>query len=101
MSINFQGDVGAPNLVPNIAHYDYGEVHSSPWVQYEPYYWFTRYPEEKSKVWNLLNLFSPSSWIFIFISILSVVFFISLSTLFYKKAGVRTLTEEIILFPYR
>ena len=101
MSINFQGDVGAPNLVPNIAHYDYGEVHSSPWVQYEPYYWFTRYPKETTKVWNLVYLFTPTSWMWTFLSIFSIVLVMSSFTLVYEKLEIGTMTEEIILFPYR
>ena len=96
-----QGDVGAPNLMAHIYFLDRKELNSMPWVQYEPYYWFTRYPQETTKVWNLVYLFTPTSWMWTFISIFSVVLVMSCFTLVYKTLGIAARTEEIILFPYR
>ena len=63
--------------------------------------WFTRYPKETTKVWNLVYLFTPTSWMWTFISIFSIVFVMSSFTVVYKKLEIGTMTEEIILFPYR
>ena len=96
-----QGDVGAPSLMAHIYYLYRKELNSMPLVQNEPYYWFTRYPKETTKVWNLVYLFTPTSWMWTFMSIFSVVLVMSSFTLVYKKLGMSTMTEEIILFPHR
>ena len=35
--------------------------------KYEPYYYYTRYPAETTKLWNLVNLFTTESWMWTFL----------------------------------
>ena len=37
-------------------------AHFLPAVGYRPMYWWTRYPQETTKMWNLIYLFTPTSW---------------------------------------
>ena len=42
-----------------LATYDIGKVAAfSPGIEYVPYYWLTRYPQELPPTWNLLGLFT-------------------------------------------
>lgn len=66
-----------------------------------PAYYWTRYPIERSKIFNLVNLFSPESWIGTFVSITLMVISLKIATYIGVKLGLDTATEEIILFPLR
>ena len=72
-----------------------------PPVSYEPFYWWTRYPTRRSKMLNLIDLFSPTSWMWTFISIFSIVLSLKIGTYVGKKLGLDTFTEEIVLCPLR
>ena len=76
-------------------------VTCQPSTNYSPYYFWTRYPLEKSKIFNILNLFSPESWIGTFLSITSIVISLKIATYIGVKLGLDTATEEIILVPLR
>ena len=74
----------------------------APGSQYLPYYWFSKYPEKRSPAWNLVNLFTPMSWMFTFLSILSVsMFFLVSARIGASYFGLQTFREEIILSPFR
>ena len=74
----------------------------APGYAYVPEYWFSKYPEQKSVVWNLVYLFTPMSWTFTFLSILSVsMFFLVSARIGASYFGLQTFREEIILSPFR
>ena len=74
----------------------------SPGSTYLPHYWFSKYPAKVSPTWNLVKLFDPSGWIFIFVSIFSVTSFLFFSARIGNSYfGIQTLTVEIILSPFR
>jgi len=52
-------------------------------------------------MWNLAKLFTPTSWMWSFISIGLAVMSLKLATFIGTKLGLSTFTEEITLFPYR
>ena len=52
----------------------------APAVSYQPLYFFSRYPLETTKMWNLLNLLTPISWFWTFLAIISVVIILKLCT---------------------
>jgi len=52
-------------------------------------------------MWNLYYLFTPTSWMWTFISIGTAVTCLKLATFIGTKFGMSTFTEEITLFPYR
>ena len=70
--------------------------------QYSPNYLFSKFPEKVSRMWNLVKLFDPMSWILIFLSILSVsLFFFVSAGIGALHFGLQTFREEIILSPLR
>ena len=74
----------------------------SPGSLYLPMYWYSKYPEPKSPVWNLVNIFTPTSWMFTFLSIISVsIFFLVSARVGATYFGLQTYREEIILSPFR
>ena len=56
---------------------------------------------EASKFWNLINLFTPESWMWIFGTIIVVVISLQFATYVGQKLEVQTGTAEIVLLPYR
>ena len=76
-------------------------VHCLPAKDYLPHYFFSKYPLEITKLWNLKNLLSPTSWFAYFISIVIVVTSLKLSCYVGKRLGLSTITEEIALIPIR
>ena len=72
-----------------------------PAVQYSPYYFFTRYPLEKTKVWNLLNLLSPTSWIWTFSATMSIVIVLKSFTIVGIHMQCYTSMQNITLVPIR
>ena len=70
-------------------------------VTYTPNYFFSRYPFEKTKLWNLKNLLTPTSWFAYLITILVVTIFFKLFSFIGRKLGLNTVTEEIPLVPFR
>ena len=76
-------------------------VHCLPAKDYFPHYFFSRYPLEITKLWNLKNLLSPTSWFAYFITIVYVIISLKLSCYVGKRLGLSTITEEIALVPFR
>ena len=82
----------------------YGDDSNIRWVPYVygQEYFFSRYPLEKTKFWNLIYLFTPESWMWTFISILTIILVLYLARKIAVKLGLsEDSTEEIILFPLR
>ena len=74
----------------------------APGTLYAPQSWFSKYPEKISPIWNLVTIFTPMSWTFTFLSILSVsMFFLVSARIRAQYFGVQTFREEIILSPFR
>ena len=72
-----------------------------PSIANQPFYIFSRYPLEKTKLWNLINLLTPTSWFWTFLSILLTVVILKLSTLVGTYFGLPTTQQEITLVPIR
>ena len=68
---------------------------------YYPYYFFTRYPQKITTLWNLKNLLTPGSWLMYFITIICIILYIKLSAYVGRILGLNTITEEITLVPFR
>ena len=77
------------------------EERDPPAVMYQPLYFFSRYPLETTKLWNLTNLLTPASWFAYFITIISVIISLKLSCCVGRKLGLSIITEEIALVPFR
>ena len=76
-------------------------AHFLPSVGYQPQYWWTRYPAEATKMWNLIYLFTPDSWMWTFLSIASIIVSLKIISMIGKRLGLNVLSEEITLFPFR
>ena len=76
-------------------------AHFLPAVGYQPKYWWIRYPLETTKMWNLIYLFTPTSWMWTFLSIASIVTTLKIFSMVGTKLGLNLLSEEITLFPFR
>ena len=72
-----------------------------PAVNYRPYYFFSRYPLETTKLWNLKNLLTPMSWFAYYITIISVIISLKFSCYVCRKLGLNLVSEEIALVPFR
>ena len=73
-----------------------------PGYNYLPVYWFSRYPSKVSPQWNLVKIFDPPSWILIFTSIMFVtIFFFIAARIGSSYFGIKTVTQEIVLSPFR
>ena len=83
---------------------NYGRIkvtHFLPSIGYQPRYWWTRYPLETTKMWNLIYLFTPTSWMWTFLSIASIIVSLKIISMIGKRLGLNVLSEEITLFPFR
>ena len=76
-------------------------AHCPPPINYLPHYFFTRYPQEKTKIWNLLKLLTPTSWIWTFSAIIITVLILKLFTLVGTYLGCGTSVQDITLVPFR
>ena len=71
---------------------------------YQPWYFFSKYPDEVSPIFNLVYLFTPLIWGLTFMSIFGMVFFFYFSSWVYSKLGYGkhiSGNNEIILCPFR
>ena len=65
-------------------------------------YFYSRYPLEKTKFWNLIYLFKPEAWMWTFISIFTIIISLYLARSLAVQIGLSVnSTEEIVLFPFR
>ena len=76
-------------------------AHFLPAVGYKPHYKYTRYPLETTKMWNLIYLFTPTSWMWSFLSIVSIVISLKMFNMIGTRLRLNLLSEEITLFPFR
>ena len=76
-------------------------AHFLPAVRFQPMYWWTRYPHETTKMWNLIYLFTPVSWTWTFLSIASIVVSLKIFSMIGTRLGLNFVSEEITLFPFR
>ena len=72
-----------------------------PALGYAPMYFFSRYPLETTKVWNLVKLLTPISWIWTFAAIISIVIMLKCFTLIGTYLGCNTSVQDITLVPFR
>ena len=72
-----------------------------PALLYSPLHFWSRYPLETTKLWNLKNLLTPTSWFAYFITIIIVIFCLKLCCYVGRELGLNTVTEEIALVPFR
>ena len=72
-----------------------------PAIVYVPYYFFTRYPLETTKVWNLVKLLTPTSWIWTFSAIISIVVMLKSFTTIGTYLGCNTSVQDVTLVPFR
>ena len=75
-------------------------THFLPAVGYKPMYWWTRYPLETTKMWELVNLFTPASWLWTFLSIASIVVSLKIASMIGAQLRMNYMLEEITLFPF-
>ena len=94
-----EADLGNTWLKPN--YEEVNNVSFPPSIVYGHYHLWTRYPTEITKIWNIANLFSPTSWIWSFVSIISIVACLKISTFVGTKYGLQTCGYEIVLCPLR
>ena len=76
-------------------------AHCPPAVGYQPFYFFSRYPMETTKLWNLKNLLTPASWALYFVTITCIILSLKLTVYVGRMLGLNNFTEEIALVPFR
>ena len=96
---NDEADLGLVGFFAECS-YDF-VVHCPPAIIYGPEYFFSQYPREKNKLFNLKNLLTPGSWFAYFITIIFVIISLKLSCYVGVRLGLNTITEEIALVPFR
>ena len=70
-------------------------------VSFMPRYWWTLYPQESTKFWNLTNLFYPEAWMWTFLTIILITVSLKLASLLGSKLGLNVGSEEVALIPFR
>ena len=76
-------------------------VHCLPSVTFQPIHFFSRYPLETTKMWNLFKLLTPISWFWTFLAIASTVIILKLFTIIGAYFGCPTAVQDITLVPFR
>ena len=76
-------------------------VHCTQPVKFVPYHFYSRFPLETTKLWNLKNLLTRNSWIAYFTTIILISFYLKFLAYVSKKLGLKTVIEEIALMPFR
>ena len=72
-----------------------------PAVAYYPLYFFSRYPQETTRLWNLKNLLTPALWFAYLMTIISIIICFKFFCHVGRKLGLKSGTEEIVLVPFR
>ena len=70
-------------------------------VSFQPFYWWTRYPQEITKYWNLTNLFHPEAWMWTFLTFILITVTLKFASLLGAKMGINVGSEEVALIPFR
>ena len=96
---NDEADWGLPSFSCN---YDRSKVALCPHaVTFYPNYWWTRYPPETTKFWNLKNLFSPEAWMWTFLTFILVTVSLKCASVLGSRIGLNIGSEEVALIPFR
>ena len=72
-----------------------------PATAHYPLYFFAKYPQETTKIWNLTKLLTPTSWTWTFTAIVSIVIMLKCFTLVGIYLGCSTTVQDITLVPFR
>ena len=72
-----------------------------PAINYQPYYFFSGYPKETTKLWNLIKLLTPISWLWTFSAIISILVMLKFFTFVGVYLGIQTSVQDITLVPFR
>ena len=72
-----------------------------PDIIHRPQYLFSRFPKRVTSMWNFINLFTPTSWICILLSMAAVSIFCKISVSIGSKFGLKTNRDYLVLFPFR
>ena len=70
-------------------------------VTFEPFYWWTQYPQETTRFWNLTNLFYPEAWMWTFFTFVLITVTLKLASIVGSKIGLNVGSEEVALIPFR
>ena len=70
-------------------------------VSYEPFKWWTRYPQETTKYWNLTNLFHPEAWMWTFLTFILVTVILKFVSVLGSRIGLSVGSDEVALVPFR
>ena len=65
-------------------------------VTFYPMYWWTRYPLETTKFWNLLNLFHPEAWMWTFLTFLLVTVALKVTSSLGTKLELNVCSYEVV-----
>ena len=68
---------------------------------YLPSYWWTKYPKETSKFWNLLKLLSPEAWMWTFLTFILITVTLRFASCIGNYIGINVGSEEVALIPFR
>ena len=78
-----------------------GAVDCVPGTIYEPLYFWSKYPPETTKLWNMLEMMDPPTYFLTFLSMLAIVVFMKLMTKYGTKLGLKSATTELICVPFQ
>ena len=76
-------------------------VHFPPATAYIPQYFFTLYPPEITKLWNMLEMMDPPSYSLTFISMIAIALFMKWMTIYGKRIGLESESTELICVPFQ
>ena len=76
-------------------------VDCAPPQSYAPYYWWSKYPSETTKLWNMLEMMDPPTYGLTFISMITVVVFMKWMTKYGTRLGLESETTELICVPFQ
>ena len=70
-------------------------------VGYKPLSWWSRYPQETTKFWNLTNLFHPKAWMWTFLTFILITVALKFASVLGSKLGLNVCSVEVALIPFR
>ena len=68
---------------------------------FSPNYFWSRYPIETTKFWNMLELMDPPSYFFTWATLTAVVVVMKIMTKYGMRLGLTSATSEIICVPFK
>ena len=70
-------------------------------VMFMPKYWWTGYPQETTKFWNLTKMFYPEAWMWTFLTFILIAVTLKFASVLGSKIGLNAGSEEVALIPFR